>query len=63
MFWCTTQNEANGRMFVDSSKLRLKAVLLHNGSVLPAVPFGCAISMKESHDNMKLFVNCINDRK
>jgi arabinogalactan endo-1,4-beta-galactosidase len=40
------------RLFIDSSKSSLKAVLLHNGNVLPSIPVGYAVSMKESYDNM-----------
>ena len=37
------------RLFIDSSKTSLKAVLLHNGNVLPTIPVGHAIHMKETH--------------
>ena len=36
------------RVFVDSSKVSLKAVLLHNGNVLPAIPLVHAFHMKET---------------
>jgi hypothetical protein len=32
------------RLFIDSSKLRLKAVLLHNGNMHPSVPIGHALT-------------------
>ncbi|XP_050822620.1 uncharacterized protein LOC127057686 [Gopherus flavomarginatus] len=48
------------RLFVDSSKTSLKAVLLHNGNVLPSIPVGHAVHMKETYDNMKQLLRCIN---
>jgi hypothetical protein len=51
------------RLFIDWSKSSLKAVLLHNGSVLPSIPVGYAVNMKDSYDNMKLLLNCINYKK
>ena len=37
------------RLFIDLSKLSLKAVLLHNGNKLPSVPIARAMHMKESY--------------
>jgi hypothetical protein len=51
------------RLFTDPSKSSLKAVLLHNGNVLPSIPVGYAVNMKESYDNMKLLLNCVNYKK
>ena len=48
------------RLFIDSSKTSLKAVLLHNGNVLPSIPVGHAVHMKETYDNMKQLLRCIN---
>jgi len=39
-------------LFLDSSKVSLKAGLLHNGNVLPSIPVAHAFRVKES-------VNCI----
>jgi len=36
------------RLFIDSSELRLKAVLLHNGNQHPSIPIGHAVHMKET---------------
>ena len=47
------------RLFIDSSKTSLKAVLLHNGNVLPSIPVGHAIHMKETYENMKELLRCI----
>ena len=40
-------------LFIDSSKVSLKAVLLHNGNVLPSIPVPHAFGIKESDDSMK----------
>ena len=39
------------RLFIDSSKLTLKAVLLHNGNQHPSTLVGHAAHMKETHEN------------
>ena len=41
------------RPFIDSFKVSLKAVLLHNGNVLPSIPIAHAFGIKESDDSMK----------
>ncbi|UYV72105.1 hypothetical protein LAZ67_9001826 [Cordylochernes scorpioides] len=46
-------------LFVDSSKISLKAVLLHNGNKFPSVPIAHASNMKETYENMKLFLKKI----
>ena len=48
------------RLFIDSSKLSLKAVLLHNKNILPSFPVGYAAHMKETYENMKNLLQCIN---
>ena len=40
------------RLFIDSSKLSLKAVLLHNKNMLPSIPVGYAAHMKETYENI-----------
>ena len=47
------------RLFIDSSKLSLKAVLLHNGNVKPSNPIAYGAHMKETYDNMKLLLSKI----
>lgn len=42
------------RFFIDSSKLSLKAVLLHNGNELPSVLTAHGVCIKETHDNINL---------
>ena len=48
------------RLFIDSSKLSLKAVLLHIGNRLPSVPIGHTVHMKQIYINMKVFLSSIN---
>ena len=48
------------RLFIDLSKLSLKAVLLHNKNMLPSIPVGYAAHMKETYENIKNLLQCIN---
>ena len=41
------------RLFIDSLKLSLKTVLLHNGNQHPSIPVGHAVHMKETYENLK----------
>jgi len=47
------------KLFIDSSKVSLKAVLLHNGNVLPSIPVAHAFGIKESDDSMKQLLQYI----
>lgn len=40
------------RLFIDSSKLSLKAVLLNQGNKKPSIPLAHAVNMKESYESM-----------
>jgi hypothetical protein len=42
------------RLFLDSSKVSLRAVFLHNGNKFPSVPITHAANIKESSENSKL---------
>lgn len=44
------------RFFIDSSKLSLKAVLLHIGNEFLSVPIGHAAHIMKSYFNMKLLL-------
>ena len=44
------------RLFIDSSKVSLKVVLLHNGNRFPSVPLSHAANMKESYGSMELLL-------
>ncbi|XP_053968164.1 uncharacterized protein LOC128869618 [Anastrepha ludens] len=48
------------RLFIDASKDSLKAVLLFNGNLYPSVPVAHAAKMKETYENMKVLLDCIN---
>ena len=48
------------RLFIDSSKLSLKAVLLHNGNIYPSVPVGHAVHMKETYENLQTLLQQID---
>jgi hypothetical protein len=50
-------------LFIDSSNVSLKAVLLHIGNKLPSVPLAHAANMKESYENMKLLLEKIQYAK
>jgi len=41
-------NPLDWRLFIDSSKLSFKSVLLHNGNTLPSIPVAHSVQNKES---------------
>jgi len=53
-------NPLDWRLFIDSSKLSLKAVPLHNGNTLPSIPVGHSMHNEESYENMKILIDAIN---
>ena len=55
-----TYDSSEWRLFIDSSKTSLKAVLLHNGNTMPSIPVGYAVHVKETYDNIKVLLKCIN---
>ena len=44
---------------MDSSKLSLKAVLLHNGNQYPSIPIGHAVHLKETYSNLQMLLGKI----
>lgn len=52
-------NPEEWRLFIDSSKTSLKAVLLHNGNEHPSIPLAYAAHMKETYANMELLLQMI----
>jgi len=52
-------NPHQWRLFIDSSKVSLKVVLLHNGNKFPSFPLAHAVNMKESYESMKLLLGKI----
>ena len=55
-----TYDSSEWRLFIDSSKTSLKAVLLHNGNTMPSIPVGYAVHVEETYDNIKVLLKCIN---
>jgi hypothetical protein len=53
-------NPLDWRLFIDSSKLSLKTVLLHNGHTLLSIPVGHSVHNKESYENMEFLLEAIN---
>lgn len=51
------------RLFIDSSKISLRAVLLHNGNKYPSISLGHAVSLKENYENLKLLLKKIKYEK
>lgn len=45
------------RLFIDSSKNRFKAVLLHNGDIKPSIPIGQAVICKDTYDTMANYLS------
>ena len=48
--------KADWRLFIDLSKISLKAVLLHNGNTYASLPLAHSVEMKETYDNMKILL-------
>jgi len=51
------------RLFIDSSKTSLKAVLLHNGNRYASVPVGYSAHLKETYETMALLFDKIRYRE
>jgi len=49
---CHEYNPGQWRLFIDSSKVSLKVVLLHSGNRFPSVPWAHAANMKESYESI-----------
>ena len=47
------------RLFIDSSKASLKAVLLHNGNIHPFISVAHAVQLKETFETMKLLLDAL----
>jgi hypothetical protein len=48
------------QLFIDSSMHSLKLVLLHKGNILPSIPVAYAVHKKETYENMKEILSCMN---
>ena len=53
-------NLLDWRLFIDSSKLSFKAVLIHNTNTLPCIPVRHSEHNKESYENMEILMEAIN---
>ena len=53
-------NPLDWRLFIDSSNLSLKALLLHNGNSLPSIPVDHSVHNKESYENINFLMEAIN---
>lgn len=51
------------RLFIDSSKRSLKAVLLHNTNYYAPVPIAHSTTMKEGYENLKIILEKVNYNK
>ncbi|GFQ73097.1 uncharacterized protein TNCT_321491 [Trichonephila clavata] len=49
----------NWRLFIDSFKLNLKAVLLPNGKLFPSISINNSVHMKKTYANIKLLLELI----
>ena len=47
------------RLFMDSSKRSLKAVLLQNGNVYPSIPIAQSVQMKNDRESVKILLDLI----
>ena len=55
-------NPADWRLFTDSSKTRLKTVLLHIVNIKPSIPVGYSILRKETYNTMKILLDLLEYR-
>lgn len=51
-----TNMKSMRRLFIDSGKISLKAVLLHNGNQKPSVPLAHAVGMKGTFQSMEILL-------
>ena len=49
----------NWRLFIDSSKTSLKAVLLHNGNIKPSIPWAVQHLQKETYRTVKILLDLL----
>ena len=53
-------DQTNWRLFIDSSKESIKAVLLHNSNRYPSVPVAYSTTFKETYYNLQLILDKLN---
>lgn len=54
-----TYDKSEWRLFIDSGKNTLKAVLLHKGNKLPSVPIAHGHEMSETYETMKTLLSAV----
>ncbi|KAG7156179.1 hypothetical protein Hamer_G028999 [Homarus americanus] len=52
-------NISEWRLFIDSSKRSLEAVLLFNGNQVASVPVGHSVQMDENYNNMEYLLTAL----
>ena len=55
-------SSSDWRLFIDSSKCSLKAVLLHNGNLKPGIPIAHSVYLKETFVNLQEILEAIKYR-
>ncbi|GFW10951.1 uncharacterized protein TNCV_4459261 [Trichonephila clavipes] len=55
-FMNISYNPNNWRLLIDTSKLSLKAVLLHNGNLIPSIPIGHSVYVIKTYANVELIL-------
>lgn len=58
-----TFNSREWRLFIDGSKLSIKAVLLNNGNAKPPIPVAYAIGLKEEYETLSRILTLIQYRR
>jgi len=56
-------NANQWRLFIDSSKRSMKAVLLFNGNAIASLPVAHSVTLKETYENVKLLLTSLNYNK
>ncbi|GBM62273.1 hypothetical protein AVEN_264136-1 [Araneus ventricosus] len=51
---------SESRLFIDSSKISLKAVLLHNGNSFASLPLGHSVHLEENYNDLSMILEKIN---
>jgi hypothetical protein len=62
LFTCLSQTylPSEWHLFIDSSQICLKAVLLHNGNKKPSIHIAHAVHLNETYENMVVLLDAIN---
>ena len=56
---CIAYSASDWRLFIDSSKQSLKAILLHNGNVYPSISTAHSVQKKEDCESVKILLKLI----